>query len=196
VTSARARERRRRSASTPFSAGNVSLADFRSKRVRVGRICGLFGVKGWVKILSYTEPRENVVGFAEWIVEHEGTERRVEVEAGRKAGKHVIAKLKGVDDRDDARRWIGAELSVERAALPPCEPGEYYWVDLEGLTVRNVRGETLGEVDHMMQTGANDVLVLTGGEDRLIPWVPSVVREVDVDGGYIVVDWEKSFWEP
>ncbi|HEX6993521.1 MAG TPA: ribosome maturation factor RimM [Gammaproteobacteria bacterium] len=162
----------------------------------MGRISGLFGVKGWVKIHSYTEPRENVVGFAEWIVEHEGVERRVEVEAGRTAGKHVIAKLKGVDDRDDARRWIGAELAVERAALPPCGPGEYYWVDLEGLTVRNVRGETLGEVDHMMQTGANDVLVLTGGADRLIPWVPSVVREVDVGGGYIVVDWEESFWEP
>src|SRR5690606_5910473 len=162
------------------------------------------------------------------IDEHEGSERRVEVEAGRTAGKHVIAelkgaddrdaarqwigaelsveraalpqgepgeyywvdlegltvrnlagdtlragdhenaKLKGVDDRDEARQWIGAELSVERAALPPCEPGEYYWVDLEGLTVRNLRGEALGEVDHMMQTGANDVLVLTGGADRLI----------------------------
>ncbi len=173
----------------------MSDADVRSRRVRVGRISGLFGVKGWVKIHSYTEPRENVVGFKEWIVEHEGSERRVEVEAGRTAGKHVIAKLKGVDDRDEARQWIGAELSVERAALPPCEPGEYYWVDLEGLTVRNLRGETLGEVDHMMQTGANDVLVLTGGADRLIPWIPSVVREVDIDGGYIVVDWEESFWE-
>ena len=173
----------------------MSDADVRSKRVRVGRISGLFGVKGWVKIHSYTEPRENVVGFKEWIVEHEGSEQRVEVEAGRTAGKHVIAKLKGVDDRDDARRWIGAELSVEREALPPCEPGEYYWADLEGLTVRNLRGETLGEVDYLMRTGANDVLVLTGGADRLIPWISSVVRDVDIDGGFIVVDWEESFWE-
>ena len=103
--------------------------------------------------------------------------------------------MRGVDDRDEARQWIGAEISVERDALPPCAPGEYYWVDLEGLTVRNVRDETLGEVEHMMATGANDVLVLRG-KDRLIPFIPQVVREVNIDGGYIVVDWEASFWEP
>lgn len=179
----------------------MSDADFRedagkSKRVRIGRVSGLFGVKGWVKIHSYTEPRENVVGFREWILEHDGTEHRMEVEAGRPAGKHVIAKLRGIEDRDEARRLIGAEISVERSALPPCEPGEYYWVDLEGLEVRNLRGEVLGEVDHMMATGANDVLVVTGGGDRLIPWVPGVVHEVDIDGGFIVVDWDESFWEP
>jgi 16S rRNA processing protein RimM len=166
------------------------------KRVRVGRVSGLFGVKGWMKIYSYTEPRENVVAFEEWILELDGAEHRVEVEAGQPAGKHVIAKLRGVDDRDEAQRWIGAEISVEREALPPCEPGEYYWVDLEGLSVRNLRGETLGEVDHLLATGANDVLVLRGGGDRLIPFVPSVVQQVDIDGGYIVVDWDTSFWDP
>ena len=116
-----------------------------SKRVPLGRIVGLFGVKGWVKIHSYTEPRENIVEFDEWIVEHDGGVHRLEVEAGQRAGKHVVAKLRGIDDRDVARRWLGAEISVERAALPPCEPGEYYWVDLEGLAVRNVRGDALGQ---------------------------------------------------
>jgi len=166
-----------------------------SKRVPLGRIGGLFGVKGWVKILSYTEPRENIVGYAEWILEHEGALHRVEVEAGHRAGKHVVAKLRGIDDRDEARRWLGAEISVEREALPPLEPGEYYWTDLEGLAVRNLRGETLGEVDYLMATGANDVIVLTGGGDRLIPFVPHVIREVDLDAGVIVVDWEPSWWE-
>ena len=179
-----------------MSDANLREGAGKPKRVRIGRVSGLFGVKGWVKIHSYTEPRENVVGFEEWILEHDGAERRVEVEAGRPAGKHVIAKLRGIDDRDEARRFLGAEIWVERSALPPCEPGEYYWVDLEGLTVRNLRGEILGEVDHMMATGANDVMVLTGGRDRLIPWVPDVVREVDIERGVIVVDWEESFWEP
>src|SRR5690606_18375411 len=110
---------------TPFSRREmVSDTDFRTRRVPVGRVSGLFGVKGWLKIHSYTEPRENVVGFKEWILEHDGVLHRVEVEAGKPAGKHVIAKLRGVDDRDEARRWIGAEISVERSALPPCEPGE------------------------------------------------------------------------
>jgi 16S rRNA processing protein RimM len=172
----------------------VSTAE--TKRVRVGRVSGLFGVKGWMKIYSYTEPRENVVQFEEWILELDGAEHRVDVEAGQAAGKHIIAKLHGVDDRDDAQRWVGAEISVEREALPPCEPGEYYWVDLEGLAVRNLRGEALGEVDHMLATGANDVLVLRGGGGRLIPFVPSVVRQVDIDSGTIVVDWDESFWEP
>lgn len=172
------------------------MIDGESKRVRVGRVSGLFGVKGWVKIHSYTEPRENVVEYTQWILERDGAEHRIEVEAGQRSGKNVLAKLRGIDDRDEARQWLGAEISVERAALPPCEPGEYYWVDLEGLSVRNLRGEALGEVDYMMATGANDVMVLRGGGDRLIPFVPSVVREVNVDDGYVVVDWEASFWEP
>lgn len=167
-----------------------------AKRVDVGRISGLFGVKGWVKVHSYTEPRENIVEFAEWILEHEGESRRVEVEAGHRHGRTVVAKLRGIDDRDAARGLIGAEIRVERAALPPCAPGEYYWADLEGLEVRNTRGERLGEVERLMSTGANDVLVLRGGRDRLIPFaMGSVVREVDVEGGVIVVDWEREFWD-
>lgn len=166
-----------------------------SRRVTLGRICGLFGVNGWVKVLSYTEPRENILGYAEWFLEHGGALHRVEVEAGRPAAKHVVAKLRGIDDRDEARRWLGAEISVERSAMPPLEPGQYYWADLEGLTVRNLRGETLGEVDYLMATGANDVIVLTGGSDRLIPFVPHVVRDVDLGAGVIVVDWESSWWE-
>jgi 16S rRNA processing protein RimM len=167
-----------------------------TKRVTLGRISGLYGVNGWVKVYSYTEPRENIVDYATWILEHDGEERRVEVEAGRSQGKNVVAKLRGVDDRDAARSWIGADIAVDRQALPALESGEYYWVDLEGLAVRNTRGETLGEVDHLMATGANDVIVLRGAEERMIPFVAGdVVVEVDLEGGVIVVDWESSFWD-
>ena len=108
----------------------------------------------------------------------------------------VVAKLKGIDDRGGAEGLIGAEIWVDREALPPCDPDEYYWVDLEGLEVRNRRGEVLGEVDYVMATGGNDVLVLTGGGDRLIPFARPVLQEVDLDAATIVVDWETSYWEP
>ncbi len=165
------------------------------RRVTLGRICGLYGIKGWVKVHSYTEPRDNIVGFGSWILERDGERQRVELEAGHAQGKNVVAKLRGIDDRDRARQWLGAEIEVDRAELPPCEPGEYYWVDLEGLEVRGTGGERLGTVERIMATGANDVIVLCGPGDRLIPFVEPVVRRVDVPGGVIVVDWDSSFWD-
>ena len=163
----------------------------KSKLVTLGRISGVHGVKGWVKVHSYTEPRENIGTFGAWTVSRRGTASVLEVEETRGGGGgQVIAKLKGIDDRDEARAWMGAEIAVERAALPKCAPGEYYWTDLEGLEVRTLDGTALGKVDHLLATGANDVLVL----DRaglLIPFVPgSVIRSVDLDAGIIVADWQ------
>ena len=164
--------------------------------VRLGRISGVHGIKGWVKIYSYTEPRDNIVRFDTWLLEQDGTTECVELEAGDSHGKNVLAKLRGVADRDQAERLIGAEISVERAALPPCGPGEYYWADLEGLTVRAADGKELGVVDHMLATGAHDVFVLEGDGSRLIPFVMGeIVQDVDLDAGTIVVDWDESFWE-
>lgn len=165
-------------------------------RVNLGHVTGPFGVKGWLKVYSHTEPRENIVTYPAWTLAHEGEQLQVRVEQGQRSGKYVVAKLEGIDDRAGAERWVGAEIWVERQALPPCDPGEYYWVDLEGLEVRNSRGEVLGQVDHVMATGANDVLVLTGGKDRLIPFVQPVLQQVSLDDGVITVDWETSFWEP
>lgn len=166
------------------------------KLVRLGRISGVHGIRGWVKVFSYTEPRDNIVRFDKWMLEHEGRYRIVELEAGKERGKTVVAKLSGIADRDAARELIGAEIVVERDALPSCEPGEYYWADLEGLAVRSIDGEALGVVDHMLETGAHDVLVLDGDGSRLIPFVAGrVVREVDLDAGVIVVDWHASYWD-
>jgi 16S rRNA processing protein RimM len=161
------------------------------KLVTLGRIAGVHGVRGWLKVHSYTEPRENIVAYGEWTVTGRGAPCRMTVEAGRRQGGNVLAKLRGIDTRDEAHAWIGAEVAVEREALPPCEPGEYYWTDLEGLEVRTVHGVALGRVDHLLATGAHDVLVLAGAPQRLIPFVPDeIVREVDLEAGIIVVDWE------
>lgn len=160
------------------------------KLVMLGRISGVHGVKGWVKVHSYTEPRANVASFSVWTVSQRGVTSLLEVEDSRSGGGNVVVKLKGIDDRDDARAWIGAEIAVERAALPECAPGEYYWTDLEGLEVRTVDGVELGKVDHLLATGGNDVLVLDRA-DRMIPFVPgTVIRSVDLEAGVIVADWQ------
>ncbi len=92
------------------------------------------------------------------------------------------------------REWIGAEIFVARAALPECAPDEYYWTDLEGLEVRTPTGERLGTVDHLLATGSNDVLVLAGAPQRLIPFVlGTVIRNVDLEGGFIVADWSPDY---
>ena len=164
------------------------------KPVTLGRISGLFGVKGWVKVHSYTEPRDNVVRFRTWIVRSRAGERRFEVEAGRAQGAGVVAKLRGLDDREQARELIGADIVIERGELPECAPGEYYWSDLEGLEVRTTEGQVLGTVDHLIATAGHDVLVLVGKPPRLIPFVQGrVIREVDLEAGRIVADWSLDY---
>jgi 16S rRNA processing protein RimM len=164
------------------------------KLLTLGRISGVFGVKGWVKVESYTEPRDNVVGFDVWTLRLRGVTRNIEVEEGQGHGSQVVAKLRGIDDRDRARELVGAEILVERDRLPPCGPGEYYWTDLEGLEVRTPAGEVLGKVERLLQTGSNDVLVLAGKPERLIPFLlGSVIQAVDVAAGFIVADWTPDF---
>lgn len=162
----------------------------------LGRISGVHGIKGWVKVQSYTEPRENVVHFGAWILEQRGNRRRVGIEASRSQARSVLVKLDGVDDRDAALELIGATIAVERNALPPCAPGEYYWADLEGLTVRNVAGVVLGTIDHLAATAAHDMLVIEGDEPRLIPFVVGrIVRRIDLEAGVVIVDWDLSYWD-
>jgi 16S rRNA processing protein RimM len=106
----------------------------------------------------------------------------------------VAAKLKGLDDVDGAREWIGADVVVPREALPELADGEFYWADLEGLTVRTQDGVVLGKVDHLFATGQHDVLVLDSEPERLIPFVVGpIVKEVDLRGGTIVVDWSPDY---
>jgi 16S rRNA processing protein RimM len=164
--------------------------------VPLGRISGVHGIKGWVKVQSYTEPRENIAHFGRWILEQSGARRRVEIEASKRQEQGVLVKLGGVDDRDAAIELIGATIAVERKALPACAPGEYYWTDLEGLTVRNAAGVVLGTIDHLAATAAHDMLVLEGDEPRLIPFVVGkTVRRIDLEAGVVIVDWDLSYWD-
>jgi 16S rRNA processing protein RimM len=165
-----------------------------SKLVTLGRIGGVYGVKGWLKVHSYTEPRDNIVEYSPWLLAHGGERWEARVMDARTGNGRVIVKLDGLDDREAAREWVGAEIAVERQRLPPCGPGEYYWSDLEGLEVRTPQGEVLGKVEHLIATGGNDVLVVAGETERLIPFVlKSVIRSVDLDEGVIVADWAADY---
>lgn len=170
------------------------MAGDAEKRVVLGRVSGLYGVKGWVKVFSETQPRENILSYSPWQLKIQGEWQIRTVETGRRQGKGVVAKLEGCDERDAAAALMGAEIAVSRDQLPPLESGEYYWADLVGLQVETLDGVPLGVVDHLFETGANDVVVVKGARERLIPFVrPEVVREIDLAAGRMRVDWDPEF---
>lgn len=160
----------------------------------VGRIVGIHGVDGWVKLESWTEPRLRIFSYRPWRLTLAGSEFEVAAAQGHEQGKGMVAKLPGCDDRDAAAKLIGATIQVPRSALPKPRRGEYYWSDLEGLAVVTVDGVDFGKVSHLFATGANDVLVVQGERERLIPFVTGqFVKEVDLKTGRITVDWDPEF---
>lgn len=160
------------------------------RRITVGRIAGLFGVRGWVKVYSHTRPREAILNYSPWLVTIGGSERTLKLAEGRAQGKGVIARLEGVADRDQAAMLVGAEIAVGRAQLPAPAANEYYWAELEGARVVDQRGTELGRVSHLFETGAHDVMVVRGAVERLIPFGGTVIKRVDLASGVIHVDWE------
>lgn len=170
------------------------MQDVSEDHVILGRVTGLFGVRGWVKVFSYTEPRENIVGYRRWMIGQGGSWKQVKVLAGRRQGKGVVAQLEGFEERDQAASLIGAEIAISRAELPPANAGEYYWIDLIGCEVVAPDGAVLGRVENMLETGANDVLVVKGEREMLIPFIRElVVKAVDLGERRITVDWDSEF---
>lgn len=161
--------------------------------VHFGRITGLFGVQGWVKIFSHARPRATIVDYSPWLVKTGDDWREFKVEDGRAQGKGVVAKLAGVNDRDQASRLIGGDIAIRFSQLPPPSKGEYYWAQLVGLEVVNLAGQNLGKVDHLFETGANDVLVVRNGKERWLPATANVIREVNLESGLIRVEWDADF---
>ena len=164
------------------------------RRILLGRVAGDFGVKGELKLLSWTDPRDAIFKYQPWILRAGESEREVSGVRGRDTGKLVIATFPGIENREQAEALKGSDIWVLRSQLPAPKPGEYYWVDLEGLAVQTVEGVALGTVDHLFDTGANPVLVIAGERERLVPFVTDqYVKSVDFEAGLIVVDWDPDF---
>lgn len=155
---------------------------------------GVHGVRGGVRVDSFTDPRDALLDYQPWILCHLGTERVVRAKTLVRQGK-IAVTLDGIDDRDQAATLMGAEIFVDRAQLPAAAAGEYYWVDLEGLRVENLDGVDFGRVDRLFATGANDVLVASdAGRERLIPFVQGeFIRSIDLEAGLVLVDWDADF---
>lgn len=160
------------------------------KKIPLGYISGVHGVKGWVKVFSYTQPKEAILEYQPWFV----GDQTCEVIQGRTQGQKLVAQLQGIDTRDQAVELIRQEISVYRNQLADLDDGEYYWTDLEGLDVYNKDGQHLGQVDRIMATGANDVLIVKGDRERLIPFVQGqYITAVDIESSRLDVDWDPEF---
>ena len=171
------------------------MASSRNNRwVLVGRIGAAYGIHGWVRVRSFTEPEQNIGRYRPWRLSRGGEVRDVDVVEVKPHGKGLVARLKEVGDRNAAGALTGMDVLVCRDRFDPPADGEYYWDDLIGLQVSTVDGRALGEVVRLLATGANDVLVVRGDRQRLIPFVPgSAVVSVDLDAGRILVDWDPEF---
>jgi len=161
--------------------------------VEIGYLSGVFGVRGALKVFSYTRPRENVCDYRHWHLERpDGTWERRRVVEARPHGAKIVATLEGVDDRDAAAPLVGARIAIARSELPPPAEGEFYWADLVGLDVVNAEGIPLGRVRELFEVPANDVLVVEhAGGERLIPFVRGVhVLDVDLAARRLTVNWD------
>jgi 16S rRNA processing protein RimM len=166
----------------------------KQKFINVGKISGVFGIKGWVKVFSYTEPTDNILNYSPWMLQKGNETKIVKVVSGKVQGKSVVAAIEGIDDRDVAATLMGWDILVEQSRLPKPVVGEYYWFDLVGLRVENTQGESLGIVDSLMETGANDVLLVKSDRDRAIPFLQGqTIISIDLDAGLMIVDWDADF---
>ena len=172
----------------------------KSGLVNIGRIGRAHGVQGWVNIISFTEPKENILTYQPWQLRSLTTLKTITFEASRILGDGIIVKLAGCNDRDVAKAYTNAEIAIEQERFPQLEAGEYYWTDLIGLRVINQNGVTLGDVIDLMETGSNDVLIvretLDSGapRDHLIPYLPKeFVVDINLDTKVIQVIWDPDF---
>ena len=163
------------------------------RRILLGRVLGAFGVRGELKLHSFTDPPAKVLKYQPWVLVHRGVEREIANARGRDTAKGVLLTLPEVVDRDQAEALAGAEIWVPRSRLPAPKPGDYYWVDLEGLRVVNREGVLLGTVSHLFETAANDVIVVAGDRERLVPFLDDFVLGVDFDARQVTVDWDPDF---
>lgn len=166
----------------------------------IGKVTTAFGIKGWVKVYSFTDPMKGILNYKNWLLKVKGQWQPYKVKEGKPQGKGIVAKFEGINDRDLALALSQVEIAVRTSDLPQLAQDEFYWSQLVGLNVVNKNDELLGKIDQLFNSGApHDVLSVKGCEgsldqqERLIPYVDAVVEKVDLDAGEIRVDWEADF---
>lgn len=168
------------------------MTETATKYIVIGKLGTPYGVKGWIKLQTYTEYGASILEYSPWYFsEPDGQYREIKIEEGKPHGSGFIVKFPGIDTPEDVRRFAGKTISIQRSQLPELKKNEYYWSDLDGLTVINKNGEILGKIVFLIETGANDVLVVKGTKEHAIPYLPgTVVLNIDLEKKEMLVDWE------
>ena len=160
----------------------------------MGRLAAPYGVKGWLRVTSYTELPGNLLDYSPWYLRGQDKWQAATIVSARVHGKGLVVQLKGCDDRDAAAMLTGTEIGVYRSQLPAAGADEFYWSDLVGMQVITQDDRVLGKLDHLFETGANDVMVVKGEQEYLVPYIEGqVVQSVDLEACVIRVDWDTDF---
>ncbi len=165
------------------------------EKVLLGLINGLLGVKGWVKVFSYTRPRIKIIEYQHWYLGEE-SDQPILVEEGRSKKSGVVVKLHGINDRDAAVELLDREIWIAGDQLNPLSSNEYYWYQLIGLNVLDTEQKLLGSIKNLIETGANDVMIVRGKgkTEHLIPYIQGqVIKSIDLEQNCMVVDWDADF---
>ena len=172
-----------------------------NKEVILGKVGAVYGIKGWLKIHSFTDEAEAILDYFPWSLKLGNKIQSVEISDWRKHNNGLVVHVAGIDDRDIAQKLVGSEIFVDESALVKLPEGEFYWRDLIGMTVVTDKGYDLGQVSEILETGANDVLVVKanrndgfGQKERLIPYLfEQVIKSVSAENKQICVDWDPGF---
>ncbi|NQZ80232.1 MAG: ribosome maturation factor RimM [Colwellia sp.] len=172
-----------------------------NKEIILGKVGAVYGIKGWLKIHSFTDEQEAILDYFPWSLKLGNKQQSVEIVDWRKHSNGLIVHVAGIDDRDVAQKLVGSEIIVNESVLSELPEGEFYWRDLIGMTVVTDKGYNLGQVSDIMETGANDVLVVKanikdafGKKERLIPYLfEQVILSVSQKDKQICVDWDPGF---
>ena len=171
------------------------------KPVVIGRLGAVYGIKGWLKVHSFTDDAESIFEYAPWLIEQNGVWREIRISGWRRHNNGLVCKLEGIDQREEAQALAGVDIAVGSQNFPELSEGEFYWSDLIGCQVANLNGYQMGEVTELMETGSNDVLVVKartndayGMKERLIPFLDGqVIKQIDLTAKTIAVDWDPDF---
>jgi len=169
------------------------------KPVVLGTLGTVYGIKGWLKVNSFTDVAEAIFDYNPWLINQNGVWREIQVSSWKRHNKGLICKLDGIDVREDALALTNVEIGVAADLLPALPEGEFYWRDLIGCTVVTTKGQLLGRLDHLLETGSNDVMVVKpcpgslDDRERLLPYTEQCVQKVDLAAGEMRVDWDADF---
>lgn len=170
------------------------MADIDKKFVVAGKFGAPFGIKGWVKVLSETSPKNALINYQPWYISSQSGWQHINVNDSKQHKTDLVASIKGYNDRDQVKTLTGKTIAILREQLPQLADDEFYWIDLEGMTVITQDGITLGTVESLFSTGSNDVMVVKGKKKHLIPFLrETCVKEINRDEKRIIVDWDPAF---